>query len=214
MATPHVVTPNPAGSTFFDDLGVGELLSADAVNKIKNNGVVQVENFDVLASLPLEIKVAYVGATETNDALKESLYFRGLAGNWAKAGYSVYDTGWVINNLSNGDVFLRRVDYTVFFRGTVTSASGSVTDIIDLGGTDFAPEHPVSISAHYDVDKTISNPVYNEGTVFKVNSQNGEAVTFSGSWSVTSLIPGTATNVINLSAEPSDTSVVLTWEVE
>ena len=55
--TPHTVTPNPTGSTNFDDLSVGELLSADAINKIKNNGVVQVANFDDLASLPLEIKV-------------------------------------------------------------------------------------------------------------------------------------------------------------
>ena len=211
---PHIVTPNPAGSTFFDDLGVGELLSADAINKIKNNGVVQVENFDDLASLPLDIKVAYVGDTEVNPAFKESLYVRGSEGNWAKAGYSIYDTGWVQMNLSNGDVFLRRVDYAVFFRGTVTSESGSITDIVDLDGTGFAPEHPISLSAHYEEDKTISNPVYNEGTVLKVNSQNGRPVTFSGSWSVTSTIPGTATNVTNLAATPSETSVVLTWDVE
>ena len=69
--TPHTVTPNPAESTNFDNLSVGELLSADAINKIKNNGVVQVKNFDDLASLPESIKVAHVGDAEPEEDLKE-----------------------------------------------------------------------------------------------------------------------------------------------
>jgi len=84
--TPHTVTPNPAGSTNFDNLSVKELLSADAINKIKNNGVIQLANHASLASLPTDIKIAYVGSTETDDNLKESLYFRGAVGAWVKIG--------------------------------------------------------------------------------------------------------------------------------
>ena len=87
MATPHTVTPNPAGSTNFDDMAVGELLSADAINKIKNNGVIQLADYASLQALnSTSIKVAYVGPDESEDSLANSLYFRGALGAWTKLG--------------------------------------------------------------------------------------------------------------------------------
>lgn len=85
--TPHTVTPNPAGSTNFDDMAVGELLSADAINKIKNNGVIQLADYASLQALnSTSIKVAYVGPDESEDSLANSLYFRGALGAWTKLG--------------------------------------------------------------------------------------------------------------------------------
>ena len=200
--TPHTVTPDPAGSTNFDDLNVGELLSADAINKIKNNGVVQVKSFDDLAALPESIKVAHVGDIEPKESLKEALYFRGLLGEWTRA--NDYDTGWT---LIDGQQF-RRIGSIVYGQGIVITS-----DVADLEGTEFAPTHSISLSAHYDDDKTISNPVYNDGARLKINSQNGKPVVWSGSWS-TGAERASATNVTDLTATPSDTSVVLTWSVK
>jgi hypothetical protein len=131
-----------------------------------------------------------------------------LGGGSDSGSSGVYDSGW---QTIDGQQF-RRVDFTIFGQGTV-----STPDVADLTGSEFAPTHPISVSAHYEADKTISNPVHNDVdslSTLKINSNNGQPVVWSGSWSVTSTIPGTATNVINLTAEPSDTSVVLTWDVE
>jgi len=127
------------------------------------------------------------------------------------SGSSVYDSGW---KTINGQKF-RRVNYTVFGQGTV-----STPDVADLTDTEFAPTHPISVSAHYDADKTVSNPVYSDGPLLKVNSQNGEDVVWSGSWSTNAEIPGLPDNggssaiITNLVADPAETSVTLTWDVE
>ena len=124
---------------------------------------------------------------------------------------AVYDSGW---QTINGQKF-RRVNYTVFGQGTI-----STPDVADLTDTEFVPTHPISVSAHYDADKTISNPVYSDGPLLKVNSQNGEDVVWSGSWSTNAEIPGlpddggSSATVTNLVAEPTETSVTLTWDVE
>lgn len=124
---------------------------------------------------------------------------------------AVYDSGW---QTINGQKF-RRVNYTVFGQGTI-----STPDVADLTDTEFVPTHPISISAHYDADKTISNPVYSDGPLLKVNSQNGEDVVWSGSWSTNAEVPGLPDNggssatVTNLVADPTETSVTLTWDVE
>lgn len=124
---------------------------------------------------------------------------------------AVYDSGW---QTINGQKF-RRVNYTVFGQGTI-----STPDVADLTDTEFVPTHPISVSAHYDADKTISNPVYSDGPLLKVNSQNGEDVVWSGSWSTNAEVPGLPDNggssatITNLVAEPAETSVTLTWDVE
>jgi hypothetical protein len=46
---------------------------------------------------------------------------------------------------------------SIFGQGTV-----STPDVADLTGSEFAPTHPISVSAHYEADKTISNPVHND----------------------------------------------------
>ena len=124
---------------------------------------------------------------------------------------AVYDSGW---QTINGQKF-RRVNYTVFGQGTI-----STPDVADLTDTEFVPTHPISVSAHYDADKTISNPVYSDGPLLKVNSQNGEDVVWSGSWSTNAEIPNLpdtgadTAKITNLADDPTETSVTLTWDVE
>ena len=119
---------------------------------------------------------------------------------------AVYDSGW---QTINGQKF-RRVNYTVFGQGTI-----STPDVADLTDTEFVPTHPISGSAHYDADKTISNPVYSDGPLLKVNSQNGEDVVWSGSWSTNAEVPGLPDNggssaiITNLAADPAETSAAV-----
>lgn len=124
--------------------------------------------------------------TKLDDDADGEADWRDPQGGEGGSGGGVYDSGW---QTIDGQKF-RRVNYTVFGQGTVTSNSGSVTDVADLTDTEFAPTHPISLSDHYDTDKTISNPIYSEGSQLKVNSQNGEDVVWSGSWSTTEPIPG------------------------
>ena len=130
------------------------------------------------------------------------MYFRGLLGEWTRA--NDYDTGWT---LIDGQQF-RRIGSTVYGQGIVNTPN-----VADLEGTEFAPDHPISLSAHYEEDKTLSNPVYNDGGLLKINSHNGQDVVWSGSWSTGAEL-AKFTNVTDLTATPSDTSVVLTWSVE
>ena len=196
---------------YIVDFNSGHQLTAVEVNDIKNSGVVQVADNSELATVDTDkVKVAY----RLDDSTLYHVDVDESSGDvaWVAVGsdHAVYDSGW---QTIDGQQF-RRVDFTIFGQGTVTSNNGSITDVADLSGTEFAPIHPISVSAHYDADKTISNPVYSDGDILKVNSQNGEDVVWSGSWSTDVIIPGTATNVTNLAATPSETSVVLTWDVE
>lgn len=120
---------------------------------------------------------------------------------------NVYDSGWQEINGQN----FRRIGYTVYGEGTTDAEI-----VADLNATIFTPEHPLSFSAHYEQDKTLSNPVYHDGGVLRVNSKNGESVTWSGSWSVSTPIPDqpdSNARINNLSADSTETSVTLTWEV-
>ena len=196
------------------DFNSGHQLTAGEVNDIKNSGVVQVADDLELAAVDTDkVKVAYRLDDYTLyhvDVVDESTG----AEDWVPVGsdHAVYDSGW---QTINGQKF-RRVNYTVFGQGTI-----STPDVADLTDTEFVPTHPISVSAHYDADKTISNPVYSDGPLLKVNSQNGEDVVWSGSWSTNAEIPGlpdsgggSSATVTNLVADPAETSVTLTWDVE
>ena len=111
--TPHEVTVNPEGSTNFTDLNVKELLSADAINKIKNNGVIQLANQADLGGLPLEVKIAYVGSTETNSNKKNSLYLRGDLGAWIKIAGGSNANDWDIDDIVNAIIRLEPAVGTV-----------------------------------------------------------------------------------------------------